>query len=61
VIAISEEAFKEQLEDAARKLERTYEKAAELTKRWFPDTEKYIQQKRIAILSLMRMLIDVIG
>jgi len=36
-----------------------HEKAEELAREWFPDVEKYPQQKRIAILSLMRMIIEV--
>jgi len=49
------------VEEAVRTIEKVYECAEKLVVKWFPDTEKYIQQKRIAILSLMKMIIDVMS
>jgi len=49
----------EKLESAVRLIKLVHEKAEELAKEWFPDVEKYPQQKRIAVLSLMRMIIEV--
>lgn len=34
--------------------------AEELTKEWYPDTEKYPAQKRMSELALMKMFVDLI-
>jgi len=49
-----------ELESAVEIIELVYAEAEKLAKKWFPDVEEYPQQKRIAILSLMKMIIDLI-
>lgn len=51
--------LEEKLESAVQLIRLVHEKAEELAKEWFPDVERYPQQKRIAVLSLMRMIIEV--
>ena len=51
--------LEEKLESAVQLIRLVHDKAEKLAKEWFPDVEKYPQQKRIAILSLMRMIIEV--
>ena len=50
--------LEEKLKSAIQLIKLVHEKAEELAKEWFPDVEKYPQQKRIAVLSLMRMMIE---
>lgn len=47
-----------ELESAVEIIQLAYVEAEKLAKKWFPDVEEYPQQKRIAILSLMKMIID---
>ena len=51
--------LEEKLESAVQLIRLVHDKAEKLAKEWFPDVEKYPQQKRIAILSLMRMIIEI--
>jgi len=51
--------LEEKLESTIRLIRLVHQKAEELAREWFPDVEKYPQQKRIAVLSLMRMIIEV--
>ena len=51
--------LEEKLESAVQLIRLVHEKAEELAMEWFPDVERYPQQKRIAVLSLMRMIIEV--
>jgi len=53
--------LKDDVEEAVRTVEKVYEYAEKLVVKWFPDVEKYNQQKRIAILSVMKMIIDVMS
>jgi len=50
----------EKIESAIKHLEFIHQKAEELALKWFPDIEKYPQQKRIAVLSVMKMLMEII-
>ena len=51
--------LEEKLESVVRLIGLVHKKAEELAREWFPDVEKYPQQKRIAVLSLMRMMIEI--
>jgi hypothetical protein len=42
----------------AKTIEEIYAEAEKLVVKWFPDIEKYPKEKRITILSIMKMQVD---
>jgi len=51
--------FEERLEFAVEKLKKVHEVAEKLAVEWFEDVKKYPNQRRMAVLSIMKMLIDI--